>query len=169
MIESASSPWPGLMAVATIAVTAAAARTDARPGCGGSSCPVAVIVAICVVGRADRRRRAVVARRPRRARAVDDVYDWTVRNNDQPLAVHVDLRADRRRACERPPTPCCGCCAHLRWPGVLTLVGLIGWRTGGARAAVVGVLALAGCGVLGFWDETMITLALMLVAVASRC
>ena len=29
--------------------------------------------------------------------AVDAVYDWTVRNNDQPLAVHVDLPADLRR------------------------------------------------------------------------
>ncbi len=54
----------------------------------------------------------------------------------------------------------------LRWPGVLTLVGLIGWRTGGTRAAVTGVLALAGCGVLGFWDDTMVTLSLMIVAVA---
>ena len=48
---------------------------------------------------------------------------------------------------------------------MLTLVGLIGWRTGGTRAAVAGVLALAGCGVLGFWDDTMVTLSLMLVAV----
>ena len=54
----------------------------------------------------------------------------------------------------------------LRWPGVLTLVGLIGYRTGGRRAAISGVLSMAACGVLGFWDNTMITLALMLVSVS---
>ena len=54
----------------------------------------------------------------------------------------------------------------LKWPGVLALAGVIGWRTGGRRAAVSGVLALAGCGVLGLWDDTMITLSLMLVSVA---
>ena len=54
----------------------------------------------------------------------------------------------------------------LRWPGVLTLIGLIGYRTGGRRAAITGVLAFAGCGVLGFWTDTLITVSLMLVAVA---
>ena len=54
----------------------------------------------------------------------------------------------------------------LRWPGVLALVGVVGAKTGGRRAAIVGVLTLAGCGVLGFWDATMVSLALMIVSVA---
>jgi glycine betaine/proline transport system permease protein len=53
----------------------------------------------------------------------------------------------------------------LRWPGVLVSVFLIGWRTGGSKAAINGTLALAGCGVLGLWAHTMDTLALMVVAV----
>ncbi len=52
----------------------------------------------------------------------------------------------------------------LRWPGVLTLVGLIGWRTGGVKAAITGTVSLAMCGVLGVWDDTLITLSLMLMA-----
>lgn len=54
---------------------------------------------------------------------------------------------------------------NLRWPGVIALATLIGARTGGLRAAIAGVFCLAACGMLGFWDETMVTLALMLVAV----
>ena len=53
----------------------------------------------------------------------------------------------------------------LRWPGVLMLVGLVGYRTGGRQAAIVGVATMAGCGVLGLWDHTMISLALMIVSV----
>ncbi len=126
--------------------------------------PVAVIAAICVVG---------VAIGPdvpswldaHVVSAVDSVYDWTVRNNDshwlftwifQPISDAVEWAVDAVLWVLR----------ELRWPGVLTLVGLIGWRTGGTRAAVAGVLCLAGCGVLGFWDDTMVTMALMLVAVA---
>lgn len=94
----------------------------------------------------------------------DDVYDWTVQNNGghwlftrifEPIADALTATNDALLWLLR----------HLRWPGVLTLVALIGWRTGGTRAAAVGVPAMAGCGVLGFWDETMVTLALMLVAV----
>lgn len=53
----------------------------------------------------------------------------------------------------------------LRWPGVLALIALIGVRTGGRRAAITGVVVFSGCGVLGFWDDTLITVSLMLVAV----
>jgi glycine betaine/proline transport system permease protein len=53
----------------------------------------------------------------------------------------------------------------LRWPGVLGLTAAIGWKTGGRRAALVGVLTMAACGVLGFWNDTMVSLSLMIVAV----
>ena len=54
----------------------------------------------------------------------------------------------------------------FRWPGLLALTGLAGFKTGGRRAAIAGVLLLALCGVLGFWDETVVSLSLMIVAVA---
>jgi glycine betaine/proline transport system permease protein len=54
----------------------------------------------------------------------------------------------------------------LRWPGLLALTGLAGFTTGGRRAATAGVLILAMCGVFGFWDETVVSLSLMIVAVA---
>jgi glycine betaine/proline transport system permease protein len=53
----------------------------------------------------------------------------------------------------------------LRWPGVLALVGLVGLRVSGRRAAITGMIVMAGCGVLGVWDHTMITLSFLLVAV----
>ncbi|MCB0998558.1 MAG: ABC transporter permease subunit [Acidimicrobiales bacterium] len=54
----------------------------------------------------------------------------------------------------------------LRYPGVLALTGAIGWMTGGVRAAVSGVLAVLGVAVLGVWDPAMVTLSIMLTAVA---
>ena len=53
----------------------------------------------------------------------------------------------------------------LRWPGVIALVGVIGWRTGGMRAAIAGAVALFGVGVIANWDLAMRTLAIMIVAV----
>lgn len=53
----------------------------------------------------------------------------------------------------------------LRWPGVLAATALIGWHTGGRRTAITATLVLAGCGVLGYWDNTLITASIMLVSV----
>jgi glycine betaine/proline transport system permease protein len=53
----------------------------------------------------------------------------------------------------------------LRWPGVLALVAVVGARTGGWRAALAGTAAMAMVGVLGFWEPTMVTLSIMLVAI----
>jgi len=53
----------------------------------------------------------------------------------------------------------------LRWPGVIALVGVIGWRTGGMRAAIAGSAALFSVGVIADWDLAMRTLAIMIVAV----
>ena len=151
------------MAVATVTVRPAPAD-DVADKIRRLVLPVAVIVAICVVG-------ALIGPEvpswldAHVVPAFDDLYDWTVRNNDrhwlftwifEPISDAVQWATDAVLSVLR----------GLRWPGVLTLVGLIGWRTGGTRASVAGVLALAGCGVLGFWDDTMVTLSLMLVAVA---
>jgi glycine betaine/proline transport system permease protein len=53
----------------------------------------------------------------------------------------------------------------LPWPAVLVLTALVGLRVGGAGAAASGAIALAACGILGFWDETMISLSLMILSV----
>jgi len=151
------------MAVATVTVDLPVVSTPTT-GWRRLVVPVAVVGAICVVGAAIGS--DVPTWLDARVRPwADDVYDWTVRNNSshwlftwifEPISDALSAANDAVLWVLRA----------LRWPGVLTLVGIIGWRTGGTRAAVVGVLTMAGCGVLGFWDETMITMALMLVAVA---
>ena len=54
----------------------------------------------------------------------------------------------------------------LRWPATTLLAGLLALRFGGRRAAAVMVASFAAFGALGLWDESMQTLALMIVAVA---
>ena len=54
----------------------------------------------------------------------------------------------------------------LRWPATTLAAGLIAWRFGGSRAAAIMVATFASFAALGLWDESMQTLALMLVAVA---
>lgn len=54
----------------------------------------------------------------------------------------------------------------LRWPGVVALIGAIGWRTGGMRAAIPGAAAMFSVGILADWDLAMRTLSIMTVAVA---
>jgi glycine betaine/proline transport system permease protein len=53
----------------------------------------------------------------------------------------------------------------LRWTGVLGAVALIARRVAGWRPALVATGSLLMCGILGVWDHTLITLALMLVSV----
>jgi glycine betaine/proline transport system permease protein len=54
----------------------------------------------------------------------------------------------------------------LTWPGTTVLAGLLAWRFGGRRAGVIMVASFASFAALGLWDDSMQTLALMLVAVA---
>ncbi|MFZ9482381.1 MAG: ABC transporter permease [Ilumatobacteraceae bacterium] len=53
----------------------------------------------------------------------------------------------------------------LRWPGVVVLGGVIGWRTGGVRAGVAACAALLGVGIVSDWALAMLTLSIMIVAV----
>ena len=96
---------------------------------------------------------------------VDDVYHWTVTHRDDnwtftwifgPVADMLGWATRTVLAMLR----------WMRWPGVVALTGLVGARTAGWRTAATGMASLLMCGVLGLWDNTMITLALMLVAVA---
>ncbi len=92
-------------------------------------------------------------------------YKWTVLHRDthwvftrvfSPIATTIDALVDA----------CLWILRNLRWPGVIAVTGAIGWRFGGARSAVAGVLAMAMVGSLGVWDPMMITLSIMLTAVA---
>ena len=95
---------------------------------------------------------------------VDEVYHWSVINNDRnwlftrifsPIADVIRWSTEHMLSLLR----------MLRWPGVLALTGIVGFRTAGLRPALIGVVVLSGCGFLGFWDDAMITISLMLVAV----
>nr|WP_240436389.1 ABC transporter permease subunit [Streptomyces sporangiiformans] len=59
----------------------------------------------------------------------------------------------------------------LGWTGVTAAAVLLAWRAGGAgrsglKVAAIALGALAGCGLLNMWEPAMVTLSLMVVAVA---
>jgi glycine betaine/proline transport system permease protein len=54
----------------------------------------------------------------------------------------------------------------LHWSGVLALAFVLGWLRAGWRTAVTATVVLFAVGLTGFWDLTMITLAIMIVGVA---
>ncbi len=96
---------------------------------------------------------------------VRDRYMWTVANSNthwlftrlfNPLADAIDWAV----------RTCIDVLEGLRWPGVMAITAAIGWRTSGVRAAVGGAAAMLMVAVLGVWDQAMVTLAMMLVAVA---
>ena len=107
--------------------------------------------------------RAVVARQPHPERSAPDVQ----LDHRQPagsLAVHQALQPDRRRhrrvRAVRALDP-----ARPALDRRVVLTAAIGLSTGGYRAAFWGTLAMFGVGVVGYWDLTMITLALMIVSI----
>ncbi|MFN8022425.1 MAG: ABC transporter permease subunit [Acidimicrobiales bacterium] len=96
---------------------------------------------------------------------VRDRYMWTIQHRDShwlfagvfnPLADAIDWCVHEVQWVLRT----------LRYPGVLALVGAIGWMTGGIRAACSGLAAMLAVAVLGVWDPAMVTLSIMLTAVA---
>ena len=95
---------------------------------------------------------------------VDSVYRWSQLNSDTNWVFRFIFHpvAD---AISWSTTKVLWVLRTLRWPGVLALIGIIGYRTGGRRAAITGMLVFSGCGVLGFWNDTLITVSLMMVAV----
>lgn len=48
---------------------------------------------------------------------------------------------------------------------LIVIMGFIAWRTGGKRLAVFTVASLVFIGLLGFWEDTMITLAMVFSSV----
>jgi glycine betaine/proline transport system permease protein len=54
----------------------------------------------------------------------------------------------------------------LHWTGVIALVFVIGYMRAGLRTAIVAAAAIFAVGLCGFWDLTMVTLAIMIVGVS---
>lgn len=97
---------------------------------------------------------------------VDALQAWVVRNRAssplfavvfQPLAAAAGSGLDAARAA----------LVALGWPGVLLAVGTIAALVAGWRIALVALAALVAIGLLGQWDEAMVTLALVTVAVSA--
>ncbi|GAA2679804.1 ABC transporter permease subunit [Nonomuraea recticatena] len=53
----------------------------------------------------------------------------------------------------------------LGWPGLIGALGALGWLAGGWRLALLGVGGFAALGVLGVWEASVRTLALVLTSV----
>jgi glycine betaine/proline transport system permease protein len=96
--------------------------------------------------------------------AVHRMYDWITANRTShwlftgvfdPVSTTIDGSVDGVLWLLR----------QLGWAGVLALTAAIGVTTGGWRGALGGTLSMAGIGVVGYWDTTMITLAMMLVGI----
>ncbi len=96
---------------------------------------------------------------------MDSVYDWTVQNRGTNW-LFTGIFEPINDTLSWLTRTVLSMLRWMRWPGVLAMFGLIGMRVAGWRAAATGMVVMALCGVLGVWDNTMITLALMLVAVA---
>jgi glycine betaine/proline transport system permease protein len=96
---------------------------------------------------------------------LDEAYHWITINSGRHW-IFTDLFNPIADALESLFDAILWVLRSLRWPGVLMLAALIGWRTGGWRAALTGTLCLAACGALKLWDDTMIAMGIMLVAVA---
>jgi glycine betaine/proline transport system permease protein len=54
----------------------------------------------------------------------------------------------------------------LHWTGVIALVFVVGYMRAGIRTALVAAVSIFAVGLCGFWDLTMVTLAIMIVGVA---
>ncbi|KAB8197121.1 ABC transporter permease subunit [Nonomuraea phyllanthi] len=53
----------------------------------------------------------------------------------------------------------------LGWPGITGVLGALGWLAGGRRLALLAVASVSAFGVLGLWEPSVDTLALVAVAV----
>ncbi|WP_307848271.1 ABC transporter permease [Microbispora oryzae] len=128
--------------------------------------PVAVAVAAFVVLYAAFRNTAVL---PHDDDAtlfhwLNDARDWVDENrNSSPIFLFV-VNYVRLFVAELY-TGLQGALDALGWPGLIGLMGGLGWLAGGWRVALVALAGFGGIGVLGKWDASVDTLALALTAV----
>ncbi|WP_333684725.1 ABC transporter permease, partial [Pontibaca methylaminivorans] len=54
--------------------------------------------------------------------------------------------------------------AQLPWPVTAIAFGILGWRLVGLRLGIGAALGLAACALMGLWDDTVGTLALVIAA-----
>ncbi|MFI1466391.1 ABC transporter permease [Streptomyces wuyuanensis] len=101
---------------------------------------------------------------------LDAANDWVVDNRDtHPLFLYFLLHLSNT-ATDAVDAVYQGLDA-LGWLGVTVAAVLVAWRAAGLgrrglRVAVTALGAFAVCGVLGMWDATLLTIALMVVSVA---
>ncbi|MFI2436588.1 ABC transporter permease subunit [Streptomyces sp. NPDC018693] len=101
---------------------------------------------------------------------LDDLSQWIVDNRDtSPLFLYFLLHISNTTvdAVDGVYAVLDG----LGWPGLTAAAVLLAWCAAGAgragaKVAAIALGAFAGCGLLGMWDPAMLTLALMIVAVA---
>ncbi len=93
-----------------------------------------------------------------------DTFRWISRNRTHHW-LFVDVFTPLARAMSSMVDAVLWTLRSLRWPGLAAVVGVVAWRTGGWTAAAVSLGSLAVIGVVGYWSLTMITLAIMIVAI----
>ncbi|WP_234363558.1 ABC transporter permease subunit [Streptomyces sp. TN58] len=102
---------------------------------------------------------------------LDSIADWVVDNRDtHPVFLYFLLHLSNTATDSVDWVH--GLLASAGWAGVLVPAAALAWYASGAgrkglRHAGVAFGALAGCGLLGLWDQAAETLALMLVSVAA--
>lgn len=96
--------------------------------------------------------------------AVNDARDWVDANrNDNPLFLYFINYV--RIYLGQLYTALETVLFALGWPGLIGVVGGLGWLAGGWRIALLGVAGFASFGVLGVWEAGVRTLALVLASV----
>ncbi|OEJ60424.1 glycine/betaine ABC transporter permease [Streptomyces agglomeratus] len=101
---------------------------------------------------------------------LDDANAWVIDNREtHPLFLYFLLHLSNT-ATDAVDAVYSGLDA-LGWAGFAAMAVLFAWRAAGlgrrgAKTAAVAAVVFAVCGVLGMWDATLLTIALMVVAVA---
>ncbi|WP_431900197.1 ABC transporter permease [Nonomuraea sp. bgisy101] len=96
--------------------------------------------------------------------AVNDARDWVDANrNDNPLFLYFINYV--RIYLGQLYTFLETALFALGWPGLIGVIGGLGWLAGGWRIALLGVAGFASFGVLGVWEAGVRTLALVLASV----
>ena len=94
-------------------------------------------------------------------RKLDDAQDWLLEQRTEGSNPFFALLDAFRAACDWLVTAVLDFLEWLTWVGVFVAGTAIVWRFGGWRAALVVFFAFVSFALLGLWEESMQTLALM--------